>query len=152
MIERSRVRISAVTAGDFSSSGSTFCANTSVLPQKHVKDPGESHSAKSAGGRLQLNTHAPYVCGFAWSDMVHGCMVYTERAETVAVSCGTSHASAVSTPLRWIFKNALWKASHSCRITCERSESAWERRIFLKSANFGVNPSFKATKQRLKRR
>ena len=35
--------------------------------------------------------------------MVHGCMVYTERAETAAVSCGTSHASAVSTPVRWIF-------------------------------------------------
>ena len=29
--------------------------------------------------------------------MVHGCMVYTERAETAAVSCGTSHTSAVST-------------------------------------------------------
>ena len=29
---------------------------------------------------LQLNTHTPYVCGFAWSDMVHGCMVYTELA------------------------------------------------------------------------
>ena len=29
-----------------------------VSPQKHVKDPG--HSAKSAGGRLQLNTLAPY--------------------------------------------------------------------------------------------
>ena len=71
----------------------------------HVKDAG--HSAKSAGGRLQLNTHTPYVCGFAWSDMVHGCMVNTERAEMAAVSCGTSHASAVSTPLRWIFKNAL---------------------------------------------
>ncbi len=42
------------------------------------KDPG--HSAKSAGGMLQLNTHTPYVCGFAWSDMVHGCMVYTELA------------------------------------------------------------------------
>ena len=27
------------------------------------KDPG--HSAKSAGGRLQLNTHALYVCGSA---------------------------------------------------------------------------------------
>ena len=27
--------------------------------------------------------------------MVHGCMVYTERAETAAVSCGTSHVSAV---------------------------------------------------------
>ena len=40
------------------------------------------------------------------SDKVRGCMVYTERAETAAVSCGTSHAGAVSTPLRWIFKNA----------------------------------------------
>ena len=35
---------------------------------------------QSAGSRLQLNTHIPYVCGFAWSDMVHGCMVYTELA------------------------------------------------------------------------
>ena len=34
-------------------------------------------------------------------------MVYTERAETASVSCGTSHVSAVSTPLRWIFKNEL---------------------------------------------
>ena len=86
---------------------------------------------KSAGGRLQLNTHTPYICGFAWSDMVHGCMVYTENAEMAAVSCGTSHASAVSTPLGWIFKNALWKAIHSCRITCECSESAREWRIAL---------------------
>ena len=32
-------------------------------------------------------------------------MVYTERAEAAAVSCGTSHASAVNTPLRGrIFK------------------------------------------------
>ena len=30
--------------------------------------------------------------------MVHGCIVYTELAEMEAVSCGTSHASAVSTP------------------------------------------------------
>ena len=63
--------------------------------------------------------------------MVHGCMVYTERAKMAAVSCGTSHASAVSTPLRWIFKNALEKTSHSCRITCERNESARERSIAL---------------------
>ena len=35
---------------------------------------------KSAGGRLQLNTHTPYVYGFAWSDMEHGCMVYTGLA------------------------------------------------------------------------
>ena len=71
MIERSRVRIPAgAAAGEFSSPGSTFCADsyfgirsTPVLQQQHVKDPG--HSAKSAGDRLQLNTHTPYVCGFA---------------------------------------------------------------------------------------
>jgi len=81
--------------------------------------------------RKPLNMHTPYVCGFAWSDMVHGCMVYTERAEMAAVSCGTSHASTVSTPLRWIFKNALYKAIHSCRITCEHSESAQKWRTAL---------------------
>ena len=59
-------------------------------------------------------------------------MVYTERAEMAAVSCGTSHASAVSTPLRWIFKKRAIKSySHSCRITCERSESTGDRRIAL---------------------
>ena len=42
------------------------------------KNPG--HPAKNAGSRLQLNTHAPYVCGLAWSDIVHGCMVCTELA------------------------------------------------------------------------
>ena len=42
----------------------------------------------------------------------HGAWLYDVHrtcAETAAVSCGTSHASAVSTPLQWIFKNALWK-------------------------------------------
>ena len=70
MIERLRFQILAGAAGEFSSPGSTFCADTyfgicstPVLPQEHVKDPG--HSAKSAGSRLQLNTHTPYVCGFA---------------------------------------------------------------------------------------
>ena len=36
-------------------------------------------------------------------------MVYTERAEMAAVSCGTIHASAVSTPLRWIFEKRAIK-------------------------------------------
>ena len=31
--------------------------------------------------------------------------VHRTCAETAAVSCGTSHASAVSIPLRWILKN-----------------------------------------------
>ena len=53
--------------------------------------------------RWQITAKHAYMkgCGIAWNDMVHGCMVYTERAEMAAVSCGTSHASAVSTPLRW---------------------------------------------------
>ena len=66
MIEKSRVRVPARAAGEFSSPGSTFCADshigirsTLVLPQWYVKDP--DHFARSAGGRLQLNTHAPYV-------------------------------------------------------------------------------------------
>ena len=66
-MERSRVRVPAGDAGEFSSPVSTFCADsyfgirsTPVLPQQHVKDPG--HSAKSAGGRLHLNSHTPYAC------------------------------------------------------------------------------------------
>ena len=52
-------------AGEFSSPGSTFCADsylgirsTPMLPQLQVKDPG--HSAKSVDDRLQLNT--PLTC------------------------------------------------------------------------------------------
>ena len=41
--------------------------------------------------------------------MVHGSMVYTERAETAAVSCGTSHVRAVSR-----LQHALQKAIDSC--------------------------------------
>ena len=42
----------------FSRVNFVFCArSTPVLPQWHVKDPG--HSAKSAAGRLHLNTHTP---------------------------------------------------------------------------------------------
>ena len=54
---------------------------------------------------------AKHVCTlcmlFAWSDMVHSCMVYTECAETAPVSCGTCCVSTVSTPLQWIFKSLL---------------------------------------------
>ena len=63
--------------------------------------------------------------------MVHVCMVYTERAETTAVSCGTSHASAVSTPLRWIFKKRAIKKEEELvtHVECVYNESARERRI-----------------------
>ena len=64
------------------------------LPQEHVKDPG--HSAKSAGGRLQLNTHTPYLCGFEWSDTVTWCMVEwctQNLGRNGSISRGTSHAT-----------------------------------------------------------
>ena len=67
MIERSRVRIPAGTAGEFSSPGSTFLLtliSVSVPPPCYRSSTHPGHSAKSAGGRLQLNTHTPYVCGF----------------------------------------------------------------------------------------
>ena len=51
--------------------------------------------------------------------------VHRTWAEMAAVSCGTSHASAVGTPLQWIFKKRTIKlVTH--RTTCERSESAQE--------------------------
>ena len=55
--------------GEVSTPRSTFCADSylgvrssPMLLQQHVKDPGQS--AKSAGGTLQLNTHAPFQRGF----------------------------------------------------------------------------------------
>ena len=61
----------------------------------------------------------------------HGAWLYGVHrtcTETAAVSCGTSHASAVSTPLWWILKKEKkrYKAIHSCRTTCEHSESVQE--------------------------
>ena len=82
------------------------------------------HSAKSAGSRLQLNTHAPSTPGFKWSDKLeHGCMVYTEHVPRcqqfhVAPAMWQSN-NAVSTPLWWIFKTCY--KSHSFRITCDKS-------------------------------
>ena len=67
---------------------------------------------------LCMKWHSAWLCG-----------VHRTCAETAAVSCGTGHVSAVSTPLRWILKKkkkkkSAMKASHSCSTTCERSESA----------------------------
>ena len=77
MIERSWVRVPAEVAGDFSSPGSTFCADsyfgicsTPVLLQQHVKDPG--HSAKSAGGMHPMDVALHEVTWHgAWLHGVH---------------------------------------------------------------------------------
>ena len=75
MIERSRVRVPAEAAREFSSPGLAFCVDSyfgirSTPVLQHVKDPG--HSAKSAGDRLQLHTHTLSVCGCV---TVNWCMV-----------------------------------------------------------------------------
>ena len=76
-------------------------------------------------------------------------MVYTERAETAAVSRGTSHVSAVSTSLPWIFKKTRYKKlvthveSHASEVSLlESGEQSYikainhfdKRSLFLKSA------------------
>ena len=62
MIESLRVRIPAGAAGEFSSPELTLCADSysvsvppPVLPQWHVKEPGDSD--QSAGGKLHVNTY-----------------------------------------------------------------------------------------------
>ena len=65
MIERSRVPVSAGAAGEFSSPWSTFCADIYFRIRSTLVLPHPLRSAKSAGGRLQLNTHAPYIIDVA---------------------------------------------------------------------------------------
>ena len=123
------------TVGEFSSPGSTFCADsyfgicsTPVLPQYHVKDPG--HSAKSAGGRLQLNTHAPYVCGFAWSDVTYGVWLYGVHGTRRDGSSFTWHHVTTKQPhFGGYSKHAI--KSLSLIMQQKRSESARQRKIAL---------------------
>ena len=87
------------------------------------KDPG--HSAKSAGGRLQLNMHHCMACTLCLDtlcmkggNMVHGCMVYTKHAMMAAVSHGTSHITTeqhcdgVRTLLQYLGGYILHKACY----------------------------------------
>ena len=82
-------------------------------------------------GRWQVT--AKHACTLRmWLCMeLHGAWLYGAQktcAQTAAVSHGTSHVSAVSTPQRCVFKKALLKTIHSCSIISERSESARKRR------------------------
>ena len=71
-------------------------------------------SARGVDERM-INVHYYYY---------YSCMVYSERAETAALSCGTIHASAKSTPLEWIYKKRYKKL-------VTHVTSARERRIAL---------------------
>ena len=78
--------------------------------------------------------------------MVHGCMVYTELAPRRQQFHVAPAMPALSVHHFLVKK----KKSHSCRITCERSESARERRIALyksdhQSINQPINPPSPST-------
>ena len=85
MIERSRVRVPAGAAGEFSFPESTVCVDsyfgirsTPVLPSVARK------RARSICQKCRRQVTAKHARTLR--DVVHGCMVYTERAETAAAS------------------------------------------------------------------
>ena len=80
------------------------------------------HSAKSAGGKLQLNTRTPYLCGFKWNDTVNWCMVElcTQKMRRDG-SSSTWHQSC-NNQRAWILKiRGIKGYSHSFRITRDMS-------------------------------
>ena len=110
LIKRLQVRIPAGAAEEFSSLELTLCADSylvsvppsspSVLRQWHVKDPG--HSAKSAGGRLHLDTHTP-LTQRSWSGLTmplskHSIGTYQETSShaTPEGTLSHSHLSSLS--------------------------------------------------------
>ena len=117
VIERSRGRIPAGAAGEFSSPGSTFCADSfryPVHPRVTAVARKRSQSFCQNWCRWQVTAKTcMYLMTYVALHEVTRCMVVwctvTKRTETAAVSCGTSHASAVSTPLRWILKKMCYK-------------------------------------------
>ena len=50
-----------------------------LILRLHLVIYSAGHSARSAGGKLQINMHTPYVYGFAWSDMPVWCTQNTPR-------------------------------------------------------------------------
>ena len=63
VIGKSRVRVPAGAAGEFSSPTSTFCIGscfgTRSTPSVTAVEKDPCHYARRAGGRLQVNTLAP---------------------------------------------------------------------------------------------
>ena len=96
MIERSRVRIPAETAGEFSSAWSTFSADSYFwcLFHPRVTAAAQKRSrsfCQKCDGRLQLNTHARHVAYVASDAWLHG--VHRTCTETAAASRGTGRVT-----------------------------------------------------------
>ena len=113
------VRIPATPAGEFSSPGSTFCADSyfgicSTPPPPPPPPPRVTAVAHKRSRsfcqkcRWQVTAKHAYTLHMWLCMKWHGAWLYGVHrtcAETAAVSCGTSRASTVSTPLRCILKN-----------------------------------------------
>ena len=131
MIERSQVRIPAGAAGEFSSPGSTFCADSFRYPfhprvtavarkrsrsfcQKCSWQATAKHAYTVTYVALHEVTWSIVVwctqdlrrdgCSFMWHQPCQRCK-YTTSVD---------------------IQNTRYKASHSCRTSCERNESAQE--------------------------
>ena len=86
--------------------------SVSVLPRV---TPVARKRSRSFCQKYRWQVTAKHACTLRmWLCMKwHGAWLYgvcRTCAETAAVSCGTSHASAVSTSLRWIFKKRAIKS------------------------------------------
>ena len=107
MIKRLRVPIPAGAAGEFFSPQLTLpadlipCSFHPVLPQWQVKDPG--HSAKSAGGRLHLNTYTPLTQrgrnGLTMPLCRHSVGSYPERSSHATCQGTSGQSSQLAEPL-----------------------------------------------------
>ena len=74
-----------------------------------------SYFAKSTGGRLQLNTHAPYVCGFAWWGDVTWCLIVkVHHFSGYSKMCSKKSSQQTETWLRQM-KMAAWIGKWHCR-------------------------------------
>ena len=115
MIERSRVRVPAGCSRIiFFSRVSRLCSPLSW----YSFYPRVTAVARERSRSFCQNCSRPVTYVFLkWQcKLVHDCMVYTERAPWrqqlhVPRPVMQQPNSAVSTPLRWIFKNAVWKAT-----------------------------------------
>ena len=131
MNERSRVRIPAGAAGEFSSPGSTFCADSFRYPfHPRVTAVARKRSRSFCQKcRWQVTAKHAYTVTYValhevtWS-MVVWCTQDLRRDGCSFMLHQPCHRCKYTTSVG--IQKTRYEASHSCRTSCERSESAQE--------------------------
>ena len=131
MIERSRVRIPAGSAGEFSSPGSTFCADSFRYPfHPRVTAVARKRSWSFCQKcRWQITVKHAYTVTYValhevtWN-MVVWCTQDLRRDGCSFMWHQPCQRCKYTTSVD--IQKTRYKASHSCRTSCERSESAQE--------------------------